>query len=259
MKPPREIGRRILEKISEPARERKRRATSAARYAQFEMNSPGPVYSLCAFDYYRCIFVHIPKTAGISVSQALFGNYSGGHRDIRWYQGHYRPATFRRYFKFSFVRNPWDRLYSAYRFLQQGGFHEADATWFRENIGRFASFSEFVAGWLSEENVRYGSIHFRPQVDFLRDREGRLGVDFLGRYESLARDFEVIKREIGSNATLPHLNATPSRDHHLDQYTRETAAVVERVYQADIEAFGYTFHDIWRDPASESTHSRTRS
>ena len=57
----------------------------------------------------RSMFVHIPKTAGISVGLSLYGGKSGDHRTIRDYKLCFSKAEFDSFFKFAFVRNPWDR------------------------------------------------------------------------------------------------------------------------------------------------------
>ncbi|MFP4354891.1 MAG: sulfotransferase family 2 domain-containing protein [Phycisphaerae bacterium] len=90
---------------------------------QYKRNPPkaGQKYTFYPFDKYRCIFVHIPKAAGVSVCQTLFGNLAGGHDTIEKYQKVFSWSDYKRYFKFTFVRNPWDRLASAYRFLRKGG------------------------------------------------------------------------------------------------------------------------------------------
>ena len=76
--------------------------------------------SLQGFDKHRCIFVHIPKCGGISVGRALFGTYYGNHMNALTYQLIFDKSTYDAYFKFTFVRNPWSRLFSAFHFLRNG-------------------------------------------------------------------------------------------------------------------------------------------
>ena len=74
-------------------------------------------------DEHQVIFIHIPKAAGTSVARALFGAAS---RHVPY--GEYERATpdkFRRYFKFSFVRNPWDRKVSLYHYVRKTPSHPA--------------------------------------------------------------------------------------------------------------------------------------
>ncbi len=71
-------------------------------------------------DKHKCIFVHIPKTAGISVSVSLLGE-SIGNMSAMYYRALFGKEDFRLYFKFAFVRNPFTRLISAFEFLKKGG------------------------------------------------------------------------------------------------------------------------------------------
>ncbi len=93
---------------------------------QFRASTRAGPYSLQPFDRLRCIFVHIPKAASVSVCRGLFGELAGGHAHIGVYQLAFSHLEFSSYFKFAFVRNPWDRLFSAYAFLRDGGMDESD-------------------------------------------------------------------------------------------------------------------------------------
>ena len=80
------------------------------------------------FDQFGRIFVHVPKCGGVSVSRAVFGSVVQ-HGTIRTYQSVFSQAEFQSYFKFTFVRNPWDRLFSAWNFIKKGGKSRYDALW----------------------------------------------------------------------------------------------------------------------------------
>ena len=62
------------------------------------------------WDEHRCIFIHIPRTGGGSVAEALFGGGGETHAPLSAMQRHFEQEEFQAYFKFTFVRNPWDRL-----------------------------------------------------------------------------------------------------------------------------------------------------
>lgn len=194
-------------------------------------------YCLRPFDEREAIFVHVPKAAGVSVSRCLFGGLAGGHTTIAQYQVVFRPAEFRRYFKFTFVRDPWDRLHSAYHYLRQGGMGEPDRRFAEANL-QFASFDEFVRRWVDERNVkRY--VHFVPQHRFLcLPGRRKPAVDFIGRFENLAEDYEAVRRRIGGGEPLVHANRSERGD-PADEYTEESRAIVARVYRRDIEMLGY--------------------
>ena len=105
---------------------------------------------------YKCIFIHIPKAAGTAVTQALFGPVS---RHVPYFEYEKaNPRKFKRYFKFAFVRNPWDRLVSTYFFLKRGGLNEMDRQWAEKNLSVFDNFDSFVRGWVNEENIDRKSV-----------------------------------------------------------------------------------------------------
>ena len=218
----------------------------AIRYRVMELRGRS-LYSGYA-DAHRCIFVHIPKTAGTSVARALFKAESRHVRCVEYEKAN--PRKFRQYFKFSFVRNPWDRLHSAYHFLKNGGSNEDDRAWAQTHLGRFGTFEQFVQEWVNPANV--GSwVHFRPQLDFITDAEGRVAMDYLGRLENIDADFESISRSIGISASLPKLNRV-DKEPFTSAYTPEMIAIVRDAYMKDIEALGYTFSDFRRNTVKPS-------
>ena len=203
--------------------------------------SPKGDFSLRNCDRHEAIFVHIPKAAGTSVALSLFGqlpyHYTAAeHRVI------FGRRTFGRYFKFAFVRNPWDRLYSAYRYLRAGGWNDADKAWAEANLAQFASFDQFVLEWLHPERLN-SYMHFRPQSEFICDWRGRPLIDQIGYFETIEEDFSLIARRLGIEGTLEHVNRS-SRDHYRTAYSAAAIDRVAAVYQRDIEAFGYDFEGI---------------
>jgi hypothetical protein len=197
-------------------------------------------YSLSGYDKLRCIFVRIPKTASRSVTLSLFGNLGGGHTDIRRYRKVFGDE-FDRYFKFTFVRNPWDRLVSAYFFLKDGGLTPAASSWSQTHLSAFASFSSFVDGWVTPENVTTWR-NFRPQHAYVCDADGHFAVDYVGCFERLEGDFRAVSQRLGIEAELLHENRTAGR--RIDfrtYYTDAMAEAVGKAYARDIELFGYRF------------------
>ena len=186
-------------------------------------------------DQYECIFIHIPKTAGTSIAKALFNQTS---RHVPWYEYEKADsAKFRKYFKFAFVRNPWDRLVSTYFFLKNGGMNETDRKWAEENIAPYAGFEEFIENWFTESNT-WEWVHFRPQYYFICDKQCNIRMDFIGRYENLVNDFKVVAARLGLQATLQPGNLSPHR-HYTTYYSNKTYDIVSRIYQKDIKLFNY--------------------
>ena len=72
---------------------------------------------------YKFIFVHIQKTAGTSITSVL--NEIPGTEPL--YYSHSQinvlKEEYEDYFKFCFVRNPWDRLYSWWNMIVNKGKH----------------------------------------------------------------------------------------------------------------------------------------
>jgi hypothetical protein len=196
-------------------------------------------YCLAPFDENRCIFVHIPKTAGISLCTALFDCKGGGHLTARAYRALFGLQAFNEYFKFTFVRNPWDRIVSAYTFLSQGGANERDRRWGHAVLAKYKSFDEFVLQWLDQRNI-YGQIHFVPQWEFVVNGQGQMCMDFVGRFERLGDDFQYITDQLGRSSDLPMVNAS-QRTSYRDYYSAASRKKVEQIYQRDIEQFGYSF------------------
>ena len=204
-------------------------------------HSPKGDFSLRPFDEHQCIFIHITKTAGTSVAKSLF-HYLPYHYTAIQYRVTYGKETFNNYFKFAFVRNPWDRLYSAYRYLKSGGWNNEDRVWAENHLAKFDNFSDFVKQWLTKENIAK-HIHFKPQHLFICDSNGRLLVDYLAYFETLDDDFRRISEHLRINAEIGHHNTTPGNDYR-DAYNQESRNIVADVYSVDIEIFGYNFDGI---------------
>ena len=228
---------------------------------------------------YKCIYIHIPKTAGKSV-QHVFAKQLGfrskkgkdllvgmndnpdlgppvlSHLKASEYVkfGYLSQEQFDSYFKFSFVRNPWDRIVSEYKF---------------RGYPRKTDFKNYLFKHLPEPSWTDRYIHILPQYDFLFDDSGKLLVNHLGKFETLKKDFEEVCRRIGiSRVTLPHLNIS-SRilrfpwtikgaakilfnmvgmkrrknifNHYTEYYDDESREFVANLYRQDIETFGYEF------------------
>ncbi len=218
----------------------------------------------------NCLFVHIPKTAGQSIEKFFLdlpGNAPAGRKALllrRRAHGERGPErlahltaseyvdfgfvdrdAFDGFFKFSFVRNPWDRLVSEYRF----------------RYARKFTFKDFVFRHMPPVGMTNAYRHVMPQHEFIFDSNGQLLVDYLGRFENLDSDFGAILTKLGLGAgSLPHINSTsrlsglrsrlraclrPDKSPRLraysDYFDDETREFVGQLYARDIELLGYTF------------------
>lgn len=213
--------------------------------------------SLRPCDEMECIFVHIPKAAGISVSRALFG-CGVGHKSIYEYREIF-GSDFDRYFKFTVVRNPFSRVVSAYEFLKRGG-HPAwpSCKRYRDDVlSRYDGFESFVLEELERAAVEQN--HFRPQWKYLK-LGGELSVDYVARFETLQEDFDTICERLGVNRKLPHKNKTGDRRPPLASYYKNAhvADTVRTLYAKDFSLLDYSRQVPVSPGADEMTQPRAR-
>ena len=187
----------------------------------------------------KIIFIHVPKTAGVSIIRSLFGDVTlESHRNIQFYQKIFRK-DFANYFTFSFVRNPWDRLYSSYMFLKKGGLNLHDKNAFLMHLSSFKTFEDFVLHGL-DDKILEEIIHFVPQHKFLCDNQDNILVNYLGRFENLDEDVKNISSIINRSIILEHNNIN-KKLHYKDVYNSSMIKKVQEVYCRDIEIFEYDF------------------
>lgn len=192
------------------------------------------------------VFIHIPKAAGTSINQVLYGRFMGHMRVVdvrRW-----APAAVKSLPSFAITRNPWDRLVSAYRFAIRGtgvgrGIQAAIQQPKQYRIPEFDCFDTFVTEWLSRRDVAKLDYVFQPQSLFVCDKAGRVAVDHLGRIENLGPTLDFVSRTIGRPLKLPVSNRSGAAIDYRDYYTPELSALVGRIYAEDVSRFGYSFGD----------------
>jgi hypothetical protein len=204
---------------------------------------------------HRFIFVHVYRTGGQSVSQALrpysfvprgpltrvpFVRRYGKGRFAALREANYGHLTalelraalpaevFDSYYKFAFVRNPWDWHVSIYHYVRQLSDHPD-----HELFTSFDGFDRYLDWRIRERGPEL-------QSSFVLDDSGAQLVDFIGRHETFGRDFATVCQRIGVECSLPHKNRSSHRDFR-DYYTPQTRALVAEVYRKDIELFGYEF------------------
>jgi hypothetical protein len=205
---------------------------------------------------YKFIYVHIPKCAGKSITKAIrqqnvhldfLGATLPQHRDeygISDLWLHHLPASslqkilhdevWKGYFKFAFVRNPWDLVVSYYHYHKKEFDESAEFHQHWPSIAeRFRRTSNFV-DWL------HTGLYIQPHVNFLTDGGTKLLVDFVGRFENLHEDFRSVCARVGLHARLGHENQT-EHAHYREYYDTATREIVRERFQRDIELFGYEF------------------
>jgi chondroitin 4-sulfotransferase 11 len=212
---------------------------------------------------HKAIFVHIPKTAGTSIEAVLgmhgdkqdigvvpYFNQEVDHEHLYGRQMQHMTAqsirsvleddaAFDAYFKFTVVRNPWDRLVSALAWTGQ--------KWARGELLTQLDFEQQVQQAYELFNVARSASgapelpHFLyPQCLYVYDAQRRPLVDFVARYENLEADWRAICQKLGVDAPLPQR----MRSHHKvyrDYYSPRTRDLEAEMYAADAEIFDYDF------------------
>lgn len=140
-------------------------------------------------------------------------------------------AVFDAFFKFSFVRNPWDRAVSQFVYMST-----RRDLWALVGMRPDSTFKEYL---VRIEKVRH--VQWYAQWEFLLDDNGDLLVDWVGRYESFERDVQSILSRLGIVCgAVPH-ELKGDRSHYRTYYDPESVEIVGDRYRRDIERFGYTF------------------
>jgi hypothetical protein len=195
----------------------------------------------------QAIFIHVPKAAGSSIKTKLYGQPQGGHRRISEYYA-FDPVRAAAFFKFAFVRNPWDRLVSAYAYLTEG--LETRSTSGRDR--RFAETTllhagDFTAFVLALENRRYRRQvmeydHFRTQSDWVcLPGQREHAMDFVGRFERMEEGMEEVCVHLGLPQVALTRERTSTHAPYREAYTGRTRTIAAEVYAEDAARFGYAF------------------
>lgn len=190
----------------------------------------------------KFIYIRVAKTGSSSIVNYFFPKKKSEHWKTRQYRintkiknwenfdfNHYplhkvkeviSKEKYNTYFKFAFVRNPYERCVSAWKYEIKMGYTPSE-----KNL------LEFVRGL----NPTDFNSKYLNQYDFVN------GCDFIGKYENLQEDFYTICDKIGiPRQQLPHVNKTKHK-HYTEYYDEETCQIVAEKYKKDIEYFGYKF------------------
>jgi Sulfotransferase family len=200
---------------------------------------------------HKFIFVAIPKTGTHSVRRALrehmgaddleqvglfvqkkfpipeLARLQHGHLSLEQVRPHLRQDEFDSFFKFAFVRNPFDRFVSYCAFMSR-----ADGQFDRDPH----SVMRHVV-----QNPPWQHVLFQPQYSFVSSTDGQLLTDFVGRVEEMQKSYDEIARRIGiKSATLEQVNSSNRQDYRT-YYDEALVEGVAKLYARDLEMFGYEF------------------
>ena len=190
---------------------------------------------------HKFVFIHVPKTGGTSIEHRIDIDIhnsdnkfilNGWDENLGKWLHH---LTFEEvitsfphlsdYFYFAFVRNPWDRCISSFFYSQRR----------QRPKGSLKDFLLF-------HNFKDKS-HSISQYDFIFNNQNSKQIDFIGRFENLQKDFDIVCNKVNlSPQKLPIKNKSQYKDYHYTEYyDSETRKIVAEKYAKDIEYFGYKF------------------
>ena len=207
----------------------------------------------------KCIFIHIPKCGGSSVERTLWPRpedrnetnlYSGF---ISKYRNKYQTGglqhllatqvreeigqkIFQEFYKFAFIRNPWDRIVSQFAYMQQ-----------RPDLMDYIGMSHNTEFKMYLELIQQKEhVQWMPQHKFLYDEERMLLVDQIGRLESFKTDFSTILDYLRIDEPVQAAHVNRSKRKPLLTYfnDRESVEMVADIYSEDIDLFGYCFDQL---------------
>ena len=199
----------------------------------------------------KFIFAAVPKTGTHSVRRALrehmdaddleqvglfvqrafpipeLARVGHGHISLAQVRPHLPADDFASFFKFAFVRNPFDRFVSYSSFITR-------------EVGHFDRDPQKVMRYFLA-NPPWNHILFRPQHEFVTDQAGNLLTDFIGRVETMQQSYDEIAARIGIPTTSLDVVNSSRRNDYRQYYDQALIDGVAKLYARDLELFGYEF------------------
>ncbi|MFI0434185.1 MAG: sulfotransferase family 2 domain-containing protein [Parachlamydiaceae bacterium] len=182
-------------------------------------------YNMYSSHKHRFLWLRVFKVASSSTRVFLKKNVE----DLTQSRPTRLPKKFKDYFKFAFVRNPWDRVVSCY-------FHKVvtkEIPLFKEC---FDKDFDFFVDFINKTDLRTANAHIRLQTKLIPK-----GLDFIGKLDTFDQDFQHVCDVIGIEYHgLTHEHQT-QHAHYSSYYTPRTRRIIAKKYEADIKAFGFKF------------------
>jgi len=208
---------------------------------------------------HKCIFIHIPKTAGTSINSYFHPGVKFHFKNpdyerlFGWCPKrrlHMQHATAKQlletelitksqwqdYYKFTFVRNPWDRAYSDYLFIQEFAGVKGS---FKNYLNKEKEFKQILS---DNSNYHFLGDHLLPQTDFFDEESYKL--DFIGRFENFEEDIHFILNKLSINKKFnEYQNRSKRVKNYANFYKNSEVKLVSEIYTDDILKLNYAFND----------------
>jgi len=188
----------------------------------------------------NCIYIHIPKTGGMSIETMLGANIKTLHKEsIKIKHGYptdwIYPRYWGKYYKFTFVRNPWDRIVSSYFYNLEMGIKKInidDHDRKKIILYGYEGFNDYIINHLAESKSRF----FLPYDCWI----GRHKYNFIGKLEN----FEANMKSVCTDLQIPFKNIHINKSKHKiykEYYNNKAKDIIQDIYKKDIAKFNYSF------------------
>lgn len=196
----------------------------------------------------RLIYLEMPKVANCAIKVSMLqkkieDDYSIQKEALK-YTVHSLNDEYKGYYKFTFVRNPFERIVSCY----ESKYHKD-----KKMIGKVLKeleYTHYLFGYIKQDRGftnflfrialipdSYKDHHFKPQYRIVYGIDNKKRVDFVGKYENLSREYLLISKRF----RLDELNVynPTERSNYMEYYNIFTARLAYLIYRKDIQYFGY--------------------
>ena len=175
-------------------------------------------------------FIHVPKVAGDAFSDII-----EGRRGQIAYAGHIQATSIQ---TVAFVRNPYDRLVSAYYYLiKSGGQNQLDLS-FRDILSAYVSFRDFVLH-INEDDLHNRILHIKPMYWFVCDQNNNVIVNRIFKIENV-EEIDAFLWELGIDKKLSdYVKNTSSHMHYSLYLDGDIVREINNIYDLDFKLFNY--------------------
>lgn len=184
-------------------------------------------------------WIHVPKNCGTSARQAIWPKEDHDHRSLGQMIDHFGVDKLSSAFGFAIVRNPYDRIISAYEHLKHA-----------HKFNSYSDFDDFILNdfyksgslHISHTKSAIGAkAHFRQQTEYIQDK--RLTINFLLRYENIEEDWQILCNKLGTFFPLQTTNTSPRKSRNWQDYfvsnREKKLLIVNTLYKDDFENYDY--------------------